>query len=427
MKKIALLISLAAGLRMQAQFSISVKSDAAFAPKEAYLYTLSGSKDILVSKIIKNENSWAFRYPKPYTGIMKLYFPESNATLRFISENKDVDINFTSKNNKVAEINYIDASNKAMDEIQSLQRRREVILPALYEMADYYKPSSEFAAAIEKEIKQLTSGQTQNLDAYPFVNFYNTNYNRFLVTRPGAAKPSQDDIINFLNSSDERLEGSSLIGSVLTTYLQNSQTNADAAVRKLLTAVKIESPRGQTILSELIDIFDSYGMNELKTKYLAEAEGLKCTITDRLASTIKSNKNTEIGAAFPDYKFQAPTNTAAKTLYGVKAAKKVVVFWSSTCSHCETELPQLLPVYNTLKSKNIEIVGLSLDTDKTSYESKISNYPWINDSELRGWYSNFAETYNVHATPTYFILDAGNKIIAKPDHVGDVLQELGVK
>jgi len=105
----------------------------------------------------------------------------------------------------------------------------------------------------------------------------------------------------------------------------------------------------------------------------------------------------------------------------------VVVFWSSTCSHCETELPQLIPVYNTLKSKNIEIIGLSLDADRASYENKIKSFPWVNDSELRGWYSSYSDTYNVHATPTYFILDANNKIIGKPDHIGDVLTELGVK
>ncbi len=151
------------------------------------------------------------------------------------------------------------------------------------------------------------------------------------------------------------------------------------------------------------------------------------TITDRLASTIKSNANVEMGAAFPNYKFQSPVNTSAKSLYDVKADKKVVVFWSSTCSHCETELPKLLEKYNELKGKNIQVVALSLDVDKNSYTKKIAAFPWVNDSELRGWNSSYTETYNVHATPTYFILDANNKIINKPEHVGDVLEYFKLK
>ena len=50
--------------------------------------------------------------------------------------------------------------------------------------------------------------------------------------------------------------------------------------------------------------------------------------------------------------------------------------------------------------------------------------PWINDSELKGWNSTFSETYNIHATPSYFILDSDNKIIAKPDHAVDVISYL---
>lgn len=414
-------------MQANAQFSINVQADPAFTPKEAYFYTENGSKDILVSKVTKTGNSWNLKYPKAYVGMMKVYFPDTNSSLSFISENKDVNFSISSKNNKITSVNYLDPANKLMDDMQSRQRKKEVILPALYEMKGYYQPTSDFAKAIDAEITNLSNETTVNAAANPFVAYYKTNYNRFLVQHATSPKPTQDEIINFINTSDEKLETSTLLRPILTSYLQNAGSDTDTAIQKLLDVVKLESPRGQTVLSEFIDIFDSYGMNDLKKKYLAQAQGLKCTINDRLASTIQSNKNTEIGATFPNNKFQSAVNTSAKSLHGIKADKKVVVFWSSTCSHCETELPQLIPVYNTLKSKNIEIIGLSLDADRASYENKIKSFPWVNDSELRGWYSSYSDTYNVHATPTYFILDANNKIIGKPDHVGDVLAELGVK
>ncbi|MBS1571153.1 MAG: TlpA family protein disulfide reductase, partial [Bacteroidetes bacterium] len=88
---------------------------------------------------------------------------------------------------------------------------------------------------------------------------------------------------------------------------------------------------------------------------------------------------------------------------------------------------KLIPVYSELKKKNIEIIGFSLDTDSKTYNDKTSVFPWVDITELKGWNSSFVETYNVHATPTFFILDEKNKIIDKPDHVQDVLQYFNLK
>jgi peroxiredoxin len=81
-----------------------------------------------------------------------------------------------------------------------------------------------------------------------------------------------------------------------------------------------------------------------------------------------------MGAVFPNYKFQSPLNTTAKSLHDVKADKKVIIFWSSTCSHCESELPKLLEKYNELKAKNIQVVALSLDVDKNSYTKRLPHF-----------------------------------------------------
>lgn len=426
MKKLFFAAFLGVASLYSAQFNITIQADPAFKAKEAYFYTLSGSKDVLVSRVQKVNNAWQLKYPNRYTGMMKAYFPENNSSLNFISENKDVRISVETNGEKIKMVNYLDRSNQLMDEVQSQSRNRQYILPVLYQMQEYYSPASEFGKAMDKEILALSTAKTVDAAKNPFVNFYNSNYNKFLVENP-AVKISQDDIINFISKSDEMLESSSLLRPVLTDYVKNAQSNMEPAVDRMLTAINVESPRGQTVLSEFIELFDTYGMNSLKEKFLAQAKNMKCTIFDRLASTIQANKNTEIGAVFPNYTFVNPINTKAKTIHDVKAGKKLIIFWSSTCSHCETELPQLIPFYSSLKSKNVEIVGLSLDADKNSYQKKAGNYPWINDSELKGWYSSFADTYNVHATPSYFILDANNKIIAKPDHVGDVISALGVK
>ncbi|MDH6252188.1 peroxiredoxin [Chryseobacterium sp. H1D6B] len=427
MKKIYILSAVLSAFSLQAQFTITVQTPADFKEQDAILYTLNGSKDIIVTKEQSKGNVWTFKYPQSYSGMMKIYFPNTNNSFSFISENKNVNVKLDTQNNKIKDVIYQDEANVLMSNIQETSQKKELILPALTQIKEYYKDNTDFGKALKTEMSRLSGLSNIDLAKHPFISYYNTNYSKFL-SNENAKKVTQEEIINFIDKSNDMLETSSLLRPMLVGYL-NTGGNADVSgsVDKLLDRLKVETPRGQTVLSELIDIFDVYDMKEFKDKYLSLAKNLKCTITDRLSSTLKANANVELGAAFPNYKFQAPVNTTAKSIYDVKADKKVVVFWSSTCSHCESELPKLLEKYNDLKAKNIQIIGLSLDVDKDSYTKKIAAFPWINDSELRGWNSTYSDTYNVHATPTYFILDANNKIISKPDHVGDVLEYFKLK
>ncbi|BAP29821.1 putative thiol:disulfide interchange protein [Chryseobacterium sp. StRB126] len=430
MKKIYTLSAVLAAFALQAQFTVTVQTPADFKDQDAILYTLNGSKDIIVTKEQSKNNTWTFKYPNNYMGMMKIYFPGTNNTVSFISENKNVNIKLDIQNNKVKDVTYLDEANELMSKQQEGSQKKELILPALSQIKEYYKDNTDFGKALKTEIDRL-SGTSTSIDAakHPFISYYNTNYSKFLGNPADPTKkPDQEEIINFLDKSNDMLESSSLLRPVLVAYLNSGgNANVTASVDKLLDRLKVETPRGQTVLSELIDIFDVYQMDDFKTKYLGLAKNLKCTINDRLASTLKSNANIEMGAVFPNNKFQSATNTTAKSIHDVKADKKVIVFWSSTCSHCETELPKLLEKYNDLKAKNIQVIALSLDVDKDSYSKKIAAFPWINDSELRGWNSSYVDTYNVHATPTYFILDANNKIINKPDHVGNVLEYFKLK
>lgn len=424
MKKIILFASLLIINSYEAQFKINIEAPPFFNPKEVYLYTLNGSKDVLNSKVLKKGNAWQINVEKPYSGMLKLYFPENNASINFISENKDVKLKFDTDKDKITNIEYLDDANYVMNQIQDIQQKKEFILPALYQIKEYYKRKSTFGTELENEIIRL-SAPPSDLTKYPFIRFYNSNYAKLLEKRADKTKVTHAEVIDFVTKSNDMLETSSLLRPVLIAYLNaGSSASLAADVDRLLEAVNTETPRGQTILSELIEIFDTYGMPDLKDKYLTQAKNLKCTINERLTKTIATNKNTEIGAVFPNYVFNKASNTKAKSIYDIKADKKIIIFWASTCSHCEAELPKIIEKYNAIKGLKGEVIAFSLDSDAQAYENKAKMLPWINDSELKGWNSSFSETYNIHATPSYFILDGSNKIIAKPDHAADVISYL---
>ena len=428
MKNIIVLSLLFVAAFFKAQFSVNVKAPSDFNASEAYLYKLNGSKDLIIDKAIKKNNAWDFNVKEKYEGMMKIFFPEANSSVSFVTENSNVSLSFTSKNGKVAKTDYLDDVNKIFYGLQDQQKKKEQILPALYQIQNFYKENSEFGVALKNEISNLSADIVFDSDKHPFLSYYFKTYQNFLQESVGKKNPTNDEIISFLNNTQNYLETSSLLKPILMVFLSNtSRSSLGDEVDKLLTAVNVETPRGQTILSELIEIFNVYSIKDLKEKYLTEAKNLKCTINDRLANTIKSNANTEIGKIIPNNTFLNPVNTKVKSLHDVKADKKIIILWSSTCSHCEKEIGEMVLQYNKLKEKNIEVVGLSLDSDAKSYSDKVKMLPWINDTELKGWYSSYVDTYNVHATPTFYIVDAKNKIIANPDNFSEILELLQLK
>lgn len=406
-----------------AQFNVKAEIPAYLADSEVYLYGFNGSKEILYSKAKISNNIATFKVDKQYVGMMRAFFKKANSSVNMVSENKDVNLKIElDTKNKISNVVFQDQVNQLFSNEVELQKKQELILPALIQIKDYYRPSENFYKSLESEINVLSNKDLSAYNDHPFLEYYNKNQKYSNQEKIAELKP--EDFINFYTKSGEYLETSTILKPSLINFLNVSKANVEGSVDKLLESVNLETPRGQTILSELIEIFNTYGMDKLKDKYLTEANNLKCTINDRLASTIKANKNTEIGAKMPNNNFINAIHTKAKSLYDIKASKKIVVFWSSTCSHCEAELPKLLEKYDKLKAQNVEIVGFSLDSSLEDFKAKANLYPWINDSEGKGWYSSYGDTYNIVATPTYFILDANNTILSKPNHVGDVIDYL---
>ena len=426
MKKLLIICSLITSASFFSQFTVAVDLPAYYSDSDIYLYGFNGSKEILYSKAKTSNNKAIFKVDKKYIGMMRAFFQKNNSSVNMVSENKNIE--FTLKlddKNKITDVVFNDQTNQIFSKEVDLEKKKDLILPALIQIKDYYNPSDGFYKSLEGEIALLSQkGNTLDNANHPFLSYYQQNQ-RF-SNQENASQLKQEDYLNFFSKSSEYLETSLLLKPALINYLNASKSNVEGAVDKLLETVNIETPRGQTILSELIDIFNTYNMDKLKDKYLTEANNLKCTINDRLASTLKSNNSTSIGQKMPNAIFVNPIHTKAKSLYDIKSSKKIVVFWSSTCSHCEAELPKILEKYEKLKTQNIAVVGFSLDSNLDEFRSKANNYPWISDSEGKGWYSSYGETYNINATPTYFILDADNKIISKPNHVADVLEYLKV-
>jgi thiol-disulfide isomerase/thioredoxin len=104
----------------------------------------------------------------------------------------------------------------------------------------------------------------------------------------------------------------------------------------------------------------------------------------------------------------------------VVAANKVVVFGAGWCPMCAEELSQVSRLYEKWKSKGVDVVFVSLDTDAVSFKNFTKTFPFISICDYKKWETQAALDYYVFATPTFFLLDSNQKIILRPNSVQQI-------
>jgi thiol-disulfide isomerase/thioredoxin len=139
---------------------------------------------------------------------------------------------------------------------------------------------------------------------------------------------------------------------------------------------------------------------------------------EALIDEMRSKIKLAIGNKAPEITLEE--NGVQKKLSDLNVADKyILVFWSTTCSHCLQEIPKLYEF--TMGNDAIHVVAVALEDHKKDYEQfakKLST--WTNILGLKKWENEMAKAYKINATPTYFILDKDKIILAKPEHFKDV-------
>ena len=168
--------------------------------------------------------------------------------------------------------------------------------------------------------------------------------------------------------------------------------------------------------------------------------GKECGIEDgklkQILQKTADYKRTSIGATAPEIIFnhagyltlnekQQRTSEILK-LSAIHSEYTLLLFWASWCPHCMHMLPELKKIYEENKQKGLEVLAISLDVDSLQLLKVIAdgNYKWLNYSDFKKWENPAARAYNVHATPTMFLLDKDKKIIAKPETLQKLINNL---
>ena len=142
----------------------------------------------------------------------------------------------------------------------------------------------------------------------------------------------------------------------------------------------------------------------------------------KLVDELELAARLRIGAVSPDITWQA--NGKKHSLLTMEEAENyLLVFWSSTCSHCLKELPAL---HEEVKEyDNLKIIAIGLEDDNVNWKEVSATLPGFNHAIALGrWESEYAHTFGIQSTPTYFILDSEKRFLAKPESDKEVVEFL---
>ena len=151
-------------------------------------------------------------------------------------------------------------------------------------------------------------------------------------------------------------------------------------------------------------------------------EASKKSITERAYSMMAN----QLGLAAPPLVIN-DINDKKISLYDMASPYTFVAFWDPTCSHCKEEIPRVDSFYKAIWSKlNVKILSVNIN-----FKELASWKTFIKENKLAGWIhayqteadlnkeiqqgkpTTIRQLYDVFKTPTFYLLDANKKIIAK--------------
>lgn len=120
----------------------------------------------------------------------------------------------------------------------------------------------------------------------------------------------------------------------------------------------------------------------------------------------KQLKKLAIGQESPNFVLSDPAGVSHK-LTEYRGKWVLIDFWASWCGPCKAELPRLVKLYAQYKSSTFEIIGVSLDKDKSAWMNAIDEYhmTWPQLSDLQFWESTVVPLYGIQSIPFTVLID----------------------
>jgi|GEM_PF-312073 len=396
--------------------------------KFAFLYQVTADTSIFVDNAdVAADGTFTFNLKKGQTpGTYRIVYaqPQEEYNFDFLYNNEDIELTFdlekgldfiTSDENKLW-ISY----NKSMSRIgQSLNA--------------FYTAGGKSERDFKKIIKILNTTQSEFEKAAEgklVLNFITASQPytpERLIDAKTFTKNAKNAYFNHINFGNPILQNSNFLIEATLNYVFNFIDNQDQNTSYINNINTIEkaignNPKVKKILLEIL--WNQFAVEEIEpvANHIANTYLLdiaKETNDKMLENDLTYFKNASIGNIGQDFEiivYDEEGHAEVKKMHGLDEANHyLVVFWSTTCSHCLEEIPELYKLVETLDKGELKVIAIALDEDRYRWKDMTYKFPEFYHVFGEGkWDNPIGDNYNVKATPSYFVLDKNKKIIKKP-------------
>jgi len=450
MFKRLLLLLLLSSFLLNAQDSLFVK----LGPNNTYnrlmLYKITGVQQAYISNVKSDKDTFKFEFPtNSESGMYRLFFDIQNSGFfEIIYNNESISVEFDptnanesavftkSKENKTYHT-YIQTTNNLQITIDSLQVTYFNGFPGDMELDDvgiekkkligerYSKSVTEL-----KEIQLSYEEMSEGLLAHHFIKS-NRKYNSdvILETPENYYAAVVSHFFDAVDFGDIALRNSSFFIDKVVEYifyLNDSEDEETYLTIKQNAINEVAELMGENydVKSEILSslMFAFAGQEGIRlVDFIKKEHYEKLPIENQNKQFIEQiNEMLKMAIGSPAPEFNLPYSGKIISLSELEGFEYyIIAFWSTSCSHCLSEIPQLYEFSKGLEG--IKIIAVALEKTRIDFDAMIKDMPnWIHVLGLNKWENEIARNYNINSTPTYFVLDKDKKFIVKPDGIEDL-------
>lgn len=411
----------------QANYTIKGHFEAS-ANKEIVLKGYTSEADLILSKSTTDDNgNFNIDYPVDYVGAALIDIDKGKKLIVLLNhENFNIQWDDLNTMNSLKFTNSNE--NTTFDYGLSLYQNTNEKKVGISYLLPYYANDNAKSTFFKNELTQLNqtipdylNGLSDQLYAtyYLKIRVLMADFSLSLKRNPQRI-PVLEQVFNQLDFADNRLIHSGLYYELLETHAVAMEYYGDKAAQhlnqstdKILTSLKSKPELKQNVAEYLFNLFEKRSLFQSSEHIaLTMLNDESCQLNDKHQALFEQYRKMANGKTAPNIEL---LTTKTVNLYNLKSKYKLVVFGASWCSKCVEEIPKLKSFYADWKKKhNLEIVFVSLDTDKMEYANFTKDFPWLSGCDFAGWETKAARDYCVFATPTLYLLDANNTIKIKP-------------
>lgn len=424
-----------------AQHTISGKLDPVENLNYVVLYQLKGANQNYMGNSSLENGTFELSMPEnAEEGMYRLLFDiEKNSYVDFIYSDKDVkmelnpfnpygSLSFTDSDENKLYTTYLRTTAKYLTKLDSIQinylkltsESQKQNAQNTYKLYrdNYYGHQ----AAIEEKSKGLFANHLIKSNRMFFSSKLHENAQLFFNER-------KEHFFDFIDFENEVLLNASFLSEKAMNYVFYLNQSDDQQMQKILyeqavdTLVQKIGNSNQVkkeLLTVLLHVFaqleDTWQVDRIiKSHYSRLPESLK----DKYEITkIQERLKLAVGRLAPDFSWV--DKGTQRNLYKLDQAETyVLVFWSTDCSHCLNEIPQLYAY--TEDNKSVHVISFALERNDEGFKEHTKDLEeWTHILGLQKWEHPTARMYEIVETPTYFVLDSNKRIIAKPEFFRDL-------